>query len=54
MKTTKPVVIYAGTSKEIHGLTKVKHGGYSVNCISEPAMSHNLPKGLKLIPGSSP
>ena len=26
VKTTKPVVIYAGTSKEIHGLTKVKHG----------------------------
>ena len=54
VKTTKPVVIQAGTSKEIHGLTKVKYGGYTVNCISEPAMSHNLPKGLKLIPGYSP
>ena len=27
---------------------------YTVNCISEPAMDHNLPKGLKLIPGYSP
>ena len=50
---TKPVVIQAGTSREIHGLTKIKHGGYTV-CISEPAMGHNLPKGLKLIPGYSP
>ena len=33
VKTTKPVIIQAGTSKEIHGLTKIKHGGYSVNCI---------------------
>ena len=47
-------MIQAGTSKEIHGLTKIKHGGYSVNCISEPAMGHNLPKGLTLIPGYSP
>ena len=54
VKTTKPVVIHVGTSREIHGLTKVKHGGYTVNCISEPAMSHNLPKGLKLVPGYSP
>ena len=54
VKTTKPVIIQAGTSKEIHGLTKIKHGGYSVNCISEPAMGHNLPKGLTLIPGYSP
>ena len=54
VKATKPVVIQAGTSREIHGLTKIKHGGYTVNCISEPAMGHNLPKGLKLIPGYSP
>ena len=54
VKTTKPVVIQAGTSREIHGLTKIKHGGYTVNCISEPAMGHHLPKGLKLIPGYSP
>ena len=35
-------------------MTKIKHGGYSVNCISEPAIGHNLPKGLTLIPGYSP
>ena len=54
VKTTKPVIIQAGSSREIHGLTKIKHGGYAVNCISEPAMGHQLPKGLKLIPGYSP
>ena len=54
VKTTKPVVIQAGTSREIHGLTKIKHGGYTVNYISEPAMGHNFPKGLKLFPGYLP
>ena len=54
VKTTKPVLIQAGTSREVHGLTKIKHGGYAVNCISEPAIGHQLPKGLKLIPGYSP
>ena len=54
VKTTKPVIIQAGTSREMHGLTKIKHGGYAVNCISQPAMGHQLPKGLKLIPGYSP
>ena len=54
VKTTKPVIIHAGTSKEIHGLTKIKHDGFAVNCISEPAIGHNLPKGLKLVPGYSP
>ena len=54
MKTTKPVLIQAGISREIHGLTKIKHGGYAVNCISEPAIGQQLPKGLKLIPGYSP
>ena len=54
VKTTKPVLIQAGTSREIHGLTKIKHGGYAVNCISEPAIGHQLPKGLQLIPGYSP
>ena len=48
------MLIQAGTSREIHGLTKIKHGGYAVNCISEPAIGHQLPKGLKLIPGYSP
>ena len=54
VKTTKPVTIHAGTSKEIHGLTEIKHGGFAVNCISEPAIGNNLPKGLKLIPSYSP
>ena len=54
VKTTKPITIYAGERKEIHGLIKIKHGGYSVNCISEPAMEKALPKGLKLITGYSP
>ena len=54
VKTTKPVLIQAGMCKEIHGLTKIKHGGYTVNCISEPAIGQQLPKGLKLIPGYSP
>ena len=54
VKTTKPVTIHAGTSREIHGLTKIKHGGFAVNCVSEPAIGHNLPKRLKLIPGYSP
>ena len=54
VKTTKPVTIHVGTNKEKHGLTKIKHGGFAVNCISEPAIGNNLPKGLKLIPGYSP
>ena len=54
VRTTKPVTIYAGERKEIHGITKIKHGGYSVNCISEPAMEKALPRGLKLITGYSP
>ena len=54
VKTTKPVLIQAGTSREIHGLTKIKHGGYAVNCISEPAIGQQLPTGLKLISGYSP
>ena len=54
VKTTKPVLIQAGTCREIHGLTKIKHGGYAVNCISESAIGQQLPNGLKLIPGYSP
>ena len=54
VRATKPVTIYAGERKEIHGITKIKYGGYSVNCISEPAMEKALPKGLKLITGYSP
>ena len=51
VKTTKPITFHAGERKQIHGITKIKHGGYSVNCISEPAMEKALPKGLKLIVG---
>ena len=40
--------------EKIHGLAKIKRSGYSVNCISEPAMEKALPKGLKLITGYSP
>ena len=53
MRTTKLITIYAGERKEIHGLTKIKHGGYSVNCMSEPAIGHSLPTGLKLQAGYS-
>ena len=51
MRTTKPITIYAGDRKKIHGLTKIKHGGYSVNCMSEPAIGHSLPTRLKLKAG---
>ena len=53
VRTTKPITIYAGERKEIHGITKIKHGGYSVNCMSEPALGHSLPTGLKLQAGCS-
>ena len=45
VRTTKPITFYAGERKEIHGLTKIKHGGYSVNSISEPAMEMHYQKG---------
>ena len=47
VKTTKPITIYAGDRKEIHGLTKIKHG-YSVNCISEPATEKSITKRVKI------
>ena len=53
VRTTKPITIYAGERKEIHGITKIKHGGYSVNFMSEPAIGHSLPTGLKLQAGYS-
>ena len=53
VRTTKPITIYAGERKEIHSLTKIKHGGYSVSCMSEPAIGHSLPTGLKLQAGYS-
>ena len=53
VRTTKPITVYAGERKEIHGITKIKHGEYSVNCMSEPAIGHSLPTGLKLQAGYS-
>ena len=35
-------------------VVSLPYGGYAVNCISEPAIGQQLPKGLKLIPGYSP
>ena len=51
MKTTKPITICAGEKKEIHGITKIKHGGYSANCTCEHIIDNTLPKGLKAMPG---
>ena len=53
VRTTKPITIYEGERKEVHGLTKIKHGGYSVNCMSEPTIGNSLPTGLKLQAGYS-
>ena len=45
---TKATVIPAGQRKEIHALTKIKHGGYGVNLIGEVSEKHPLPQGLDL------
>ena len=34
-KVTKATIIPAGQRKEIHALTKIRHGGYGVNLIGE-------------------
>ena len=47
-KVTKATVILAGQRKEIHALTKIKHGGYGVNLIGEVSEKHPLPQGLDL------
>ena len=47
-KVTKATVIPAGQRKEIHGLTKIRHGGYGVNLIEEVSKKHPLPQGLNL------
>ena len=47
-KVTKATVIPAGQRKEIHALTKIKHGGYGVNLIGEVSEKHPLPQGLDL------
>ena len=47
-KVTKATVIPAGQRKEIHALTKIKHGGYGVNLMGEVSEKHPLPQGLEL------
>ena len=47
-KVTKATVIPAGQRKEIHALTRIKHGGYGVNLIGEVSEKHPLPQGLNL------
>ena len=45
-KVTKVTVIPAGQRKEIHALTKIKHGGYGVNLMAEVSEKHPLPQCL--------
>ena len=59
-KVTKATVIPAGQRKEIHALTRIKHGGYGVNLMGEVSEKHPLPQGLDfnnsycdLTPGSA-
>ena len=47
-KVTEATVIPAGQGKEIHALTKIKHGGYGVNLMEEVTEKHPLPQGLEL------
>ena len=47
-KVTKATVISAGQRKEIHALTKIKHGGFGVNLMGEVSEKHPLPQGLEL------
>ena len=47
-KVTKATVIPASQRKEIHALTKIKHGGYGVNLIGKVSEKHPLPQGLDL------
>ena len=47
-KVTKATVIPTSQRKEIHALTKIKHGGYGVNLIEEVSEKHPLPQGLAL------
>ena len=39
-KVTKSIVIPASQRKEIHALTKIRHGGYSFNLIGEVSEKH--------------
>ena len=45
---TKATIIPASQRKEIHALTKIKHGGYGVNLMGEVSEKHQLPQGLEL------
>ena len=47
VKTTKACTIPANSHIGIHGLTKVKHGGWSVNVVNENPQMTPLPHGLK-------
>ena len=47
-KVTKTTVIPAGQRKEIHALTKIRHGGYGVNLMGEVSEKHPLTLGLHL------
>ena len=60
VRTTKAYTIPANSHIGIHGLTKVKHGGWSVNVVNENPQITPLPHGLKtestlsqLSPGSN-
>ena len=47
-EVTNATVIPAGQRKEIHALTKIKHGGYGVSLMGEVSEKHPLPQGLEL------
>ena len=47
VRTTKAYTIPANSHIGIHGLTKVKHGGWSVNVVNENPQITPLPHGLK-------
>ena len=60
VRTTKAYTIPANSHIGIHGLTKVKHGGWNVNVVNENPQITPLPHGLKtentlsqLSPGSN-
>ena len=60
VRTTKAYTIPANSHIGIHGLTKVKHGGWSVNVVNENPQITPLPHGLntestlsQLSPGSN-
>ncbi len=48
VKTTKPVTIAAGQSMYIHGLARVRHGGFSVHVVAENSFKNSVP-GVSLV-----